>query len=170
MSAVTFIYDQIRGAPNLLPMIGWYERELIRRRTPSSWKLKDFYYCAAILYNEEPLTMMLFAPIKEESHRCVYNAGAFTLPSWRRNGLYTDLLNICLNEWRKDDLYDWYRGGYHKDNKASEAMQRRQGRDIYEMTDTHYRTRISLRPTGNEFELTNENLRPLLDKLDYLSG
>ena len=137
---------------------------------PCSWPNKDIYHQASLWYNETPMTVCLFAPMDTSDHRAVYNAGAYTLPSWRRLGLYSFLIDICVNHWRTEDKYDWFKSGFNKGNEASRMMQFKQGREFYEERATHVRTRLSLRPTGDEFDLTAEMLQPMLSKIEALSG
>jgi hypothetical protein len=157
-------------------MVDAYLQELERRRMPSTWPKSDLLFQASLLYGEEPMTMVLYAPLKlqpmdqDSLGPNVYIAGAYTRPSWRRAGLYSDLMRIMINQWRLEDAYDWLRSGFHLNNQASREMQMRQGREFYEIRDNHQRTRLSLRPTGEEFEFSKETLRPILNKLDRLSG
>jgi hypothetical protein len=152
-----------------------YHAELERRNMPSTWPKTDLISQACLFHNDEPMTLILFAALKlkrdEDSvGKNVYIAGAYTRPSWRRCGLYNDLFGIMVNEWRKEDAYDWVRSGFHMDNDNSRAMQAKQGREFYEIKDNYQRTRLSLKPTGQEYELTQETLLPILRKLDRLSG
>lgn len=142
---------------------------------PSTWPKTDLISQASIYYNSQPISMVLFAALKmggeaDDIGRSVYIAGAYTMPSWRRCGLYSDLFGIMVNEWRKEDEYDWLKSGFHLANDNSRAMQLRQGREFYEIKNGYQRTRLSLRPTGQEYELTQQTLQPILNKLDRLSG
>ena len=166
---------QIFKCPEVKPMVAAYRQELERRKMPSTWPESDLYFQATLFYNDEPMTMLLYAPLKLKDDqdtlgKNVYSAGAYTRPSWRRCGLYDDLFQIMVNEWRKEDAYDWFRSGFHLDNESSRAMQLAQGREFYEIKGNYQRTRLWLRPTGNEYELTQQTLQPILDKLDRLSG
>lgn len=175
INTISFCSGQIRQCPEILPMVAAYRRELEQRKMPSTWPESDLYFQSALLFNGEPMTMLIFAPLKLKDEqdtlgKNVYSAGAYTRPSWRRCGLYSDLFDIMVNEWRKEDAYDWFRSGFHMDNDNSRAMQLSQGREFYDISGNYQRTRLSLRPTGQEYELTEETLRPILSKLERLSG
>lgn len=175
MSHITFSMGQIFKCPEVKPMVAAYRRELEQRKMPSTWPESDLYFQATLIYNDEPMTMLLFAPLKLKDDQDtvggnVYSAGAYTRPSWRRCGLYDDLFKIMVNEWRKEDAYDWFRSGFHLENDNSRAMQLSQGREFYEVKGNYQRTRLSLRPTGEEYDLNSTTLQPILDKLDRLSG
>lgn len=171
MSDIMFSMGQIRHCPEIHRTVQEYRNDLARRKMPSTWPDSDLIHQASLFYNGDPITMIMFAPLKrkefgDEVGENVYIAGAYTVPSWRRLGLYSDLVGIVVNEWRKEDAYEWMRGGFHLGNDMSRAMQLKQGREFYEIKGEYQRTRMSLRPTGDEYELTQETLRPILDKLD----
>jgi hypothetical protein len=167
MGDVQFKIGQIGNEPRIRDTVDIMRRELERRGMPNNWPNSDLYHYAAFIYDEEVMTMMLFAPI--EAHRKVYVTGAYTRPSWRRLGLYDYLWNLCVEIWRKDDLYDWLQSGYHKNNLASQKMQEKQGRVVWETTETTHRTRFCLRPIGDERDITVGDLAPLQDLFGRLS-
>lgn len=171
MSDIQFTSGQIRHSPEARGMVDAYRAELERKKIPSTWPDSDLIFQASLYYNSEPITLLMFAPLKRKGDEDdigenVYSAGAYTMPSWRRLGLYSDLVDIMVNQWRKENAYEWFRSGFHLSNDASRAMQLSQGREFYEVKGEYQRTRLSLRPTGNEFELTQQTLQPILDKLD----
>lgn len=161
---------QIGHYPEIERVIRLYNLELATRKMPSQWSNSEVFHQASLYYNDDPITTVLFAPLDSEDHRAVYITGAYTSRVWRRNGLYCDLMRICINQWRAENKYDWLRSGFHSGNHESRAMQLKQGREIYEEVRNHFRTRLSLKPTGDEFQLSEETLHPILSKLDRLSG
>lgn len=168
MSDIRLLMGPIRDNPESQDMVRWFRAELESRKMPTTWPDDDRIYQASLYFNDAPLTMLMFVPLEER--RIVLSAGAYTMPSWRRIGLYDYLFGLCINHWRKRDEFDWFLSGFHKNNDASRAMQISQGREFYEQVEDYQRTRISLRPTGDEFELCSAVLQPLIGKLEYLSG
>jgi len=174
-TTIGFGCGQIYNFPEIKNFVRLYREEMIRRKMPSTWPDSEHIHQAHLSYNDEPITMIMFAPLKlahdqDSVGKNVYVAGAYTRPSWRRTGLYSDLVNLMVDEWRLEDSYDWLRGGFHLNNEASRAMQLSQGREFYEVTQDYQRTRLSLRPLGTEEPMSQEKLRPILEKLDRLSG
>lgn len=168
MGDVRFKMGQIGNEPRIAEMVTWYRREMIRRNMPNTWPESQLYHYAALFYEDQAMSMLLYAPI--DAHKKVYSVGAYTLPSWRRLGLYGFIWRLCVNEWRKDGIYECFQSGYHRDNDISRQMQESQGRVIFEENNNHMRTRYPLQPTGDEYEVTSEHLMPLADLFDRLSG
>ena len=171
MADITFSIDKIRDDARILEMVRLQHAELTRRGMPNNNMLKDpsIYQYASLDVNGEPLTALMFAPIPRDENPVVYITGSYTRPSWRRLGLYSALVRLCVNEWRLEDQYDWLLSGYHRKNWISEAMQAKHHREAYESTETHVRTRLSLRPQGDEFQVSPESLRPILEMVERLS-
>lgn len=169
MTNVDFSMGQIGNEPRIRDFIGSYEREMKRRGFVNNWPNSDIFHVGALFVNDEPLTMALYAPL-EDKWRAVYSSGAYTRPSWRHCGFYADLMEILINQWRKEDKYDWFLSGYDKKNWISQKVQRaREGTEEYEEVGGCIRTRLSLRPTGLEFELDPILLEPILAKVERLT-
>lgn len=168
MGDVRFKIGQIGNDPEIADMNRWYRNEMVRRKMPNTWPESDLYHHASIYYNDEAISTLLYAPI--DVHKKIYSVGAYTLPSWRRLGLYGFIWRLCVNEWRKDGIYDCFQSGYHKNNDISRIMQENQGRVVVEERGDYMRTRYPLQPTGEEFEITPDHLKPLVDLFDRLSG
>jgi GNAT superfamily N-acetyltransferase len=168
MGEIMFRMSQIGNAPEIAEMNLWYKNEMARRGMASNWPNTELYHFAAIYYNGQPISMVIFAPI--EAHRKVYITGAYTLPSWRRLGIYQTLMREMINLWRGEGLYDELRSGYNKKNETSRIIQEKRGAIVDEEREHAVRTVLSLKPTGEEWELTSERFQTLCDKLDKLSG
>jgi len=168
MSDITFIMDRIGNVPEIQEMISQYKREMIRRNMDSGWPNSDIYHFAAIYLDGKPLSMVCFAPIK--AHETVYITGAYTEPTWRRLGIYETLMRECINQWRLDGCYKVLRSGFNKKNEISKLVQEKRGAKVDEERENCFRTTFSLEPTGEEWELTPDLLKPLLDRLEPLTG
>lgn len=168
MSDVTFRMGPIGDDSQVVDMMARYRREMVRRKMPSTWPESDLYHYAVLFYEDEPMSMLVYAPIN--AHRKIYSVGAYTRPSWRRLGLYGFIWGLCVNTWRKADTFDFFQSGYHKNNLISHTMQESQGREPVEENGDYMRTRYSLRSTGEEFEMTSEHLKPMSDLFQRLSG
>jgi len=160
--------DRIGNAPEIQELVGQYKREMVRRNMDSGWPNDDIYHFAAIYLNGEPLSMVCFAPIV--AHKTVYITGAYTRPSWRRLGIYETLMRECINQWRAEGCYDQLRSGFNKKNHISRLLQEKRGAVVAEEKENAFRTTFSLKPTGEEWELKPECLKPLLDRLEPLLG
>lgn len=159
---------QLGNEPRIAQMMIQYRNEMERRKMPNTWPHSDLYHYGALFCDGQAMSMLVHAPI--DAHRKVYSVGAYTLPTWRRLGLYDFIWRLCVNEWRKDGIYDVFQSGFHNDNDISRQMQAKQGRVIYEEKNNHQRTRFSLRPTGEEFDITADHLLPMVDLFTRLSG
>ena len=168
MGNVTFKISQLGDAPEIKELNELYKRELEQRDMASNWPDSELYSFAAIYFDGQPLTTVIFAPI--ESQRKVYIVAAYTCRSWRRLGLYQALMRECINRWRSQDLYDVLRSGYHHKNLISKHIQEKRGATVDEIKPRGVCTLLSLKPTGEEWQMTSENLKDICDKLVEVSG
>jgi hypothetical protein len=168
MTEIVFRIGQIADYPHVADVFARYNRELARRKMPSTWPASNLYYFAALFYDNEVMSVLFYAPIYAQ--REIYSIGAYTRPSWRRLGLYGFIWKTCLNRWRKSGDFDVFLSGFNKKNLISQNMQISQGRELYQETDTHIRTRICLKPTGQETDLTTDDLKAVGNLIARLSG
>lgn len=167
MTDVRFKMGQIRHDSKISETFDTFEAELESMGIPNTWPKNDLYHYAAVFFDDEPVTVLFNAPI--DIHKKIYSVGAYTDPKWRRRGLYTFVWLLCVNEWRREGVWEFFQSGYHKENHISAAMQKAQGRYIFEEREHYMRTRFCLKPTGKEFEITEEHLQPIVDFLEKKS-
>jgi ribosomal protein S18 acetylase RimI-like enzyme len=102
----------------------------------------------ALSDNGKIVSFMIFERAANKS--MIRIKAAWTDPAYRRQGLYDTLWNELVSRYR--GMYGTIRSGFHKSNKASEAMQIKQGRKIVEGISgngTHMTSYYELNPKLN---------------------
>lgn len=152
----TFKTEQIKKNPEMLLVWDAYMEELETNDMPSNWPRSDLYHYAGFFLGEELLTCVFFAPMKRDSKIVI--AGAYTLPQWRGRGLYDALWGVCVDIWDRWG-YREVGSGFHKNNQVSRNLQTKQGREFWQETETHIRTRFYIKsPWRVKQEVNGERL------------
>ncbi len=137
----TFQTQQIRKKPEMLGVWDEYKAELDRVGRSSKWPRSEQYHYAAFFLDNELISCVFYAPIAHDKRVTI--VGAYTAPAWRRRGIYGALWEVCTSVWKSWD-FEEVRSGFRKNNPISRAMQLKQGREIWEETEDHFRTRFDL--------------------------
>jgi hypothetical protein len=155
----TFKTERISKNPMMLDVWDAYMEELKANDMPSKWPRSDLYNYAAFFKGDELLTCVFYAPMKSDKHIII--VGAYTMPEWRERGLYDALWGFCVDLW-DEWQYSEVRSGFHKNNQVSRALQTKQGREVWQETETHIRTRVNLRsPWRKRQEVDGERLKAI---------
>jgi hypothetical protein len=161
---------QIGTAPEMRVLVDLYRDEMIARGFGSTWSNSDVFHQSTIWINDEPISTMLYAPLYDS--RVVHCSGAYTARTWRRLGIYNQLWLNTVNMWRVEGELDILWSGFNNRNEISRAMQMAQGRKISEVHAHATRTKVCLKPTGNEWPIEGgldglyTRLRHLVDDQD----
>lgn len=161
MSEITITIDAYKNLKEAQLLVRRCKREMQKAGTWGSTP-KSFTRTMLLHVNDVPVSVLCFYPIdatralsKEDPviralAGTILIMGAYTAKGYRGKGAYKILWDHLIKTY-KDDPDLWViRSGAHKDNHASIAMQRKQGRDFFEQGKTHLRSRYWLRPTRKQ--------------------
>lgn len=140
-----------------------FSGEMHRKGWNAGWPAHPRFAVFGIIYNDEVISFISLAEMKDKT---VKVAGAWTHPIYRRRGIYDELYRIMVNCYRSDGNKEWLLSGYRKENIASARMQAKQGREIYHDLGDRVQTRISLKPTGDEFPIDSKMLDNIMDAVN----
>jgi hypothetical protein len=154
--------------PKITDLQERYGREMTRRGLPNSWPALNIYDYSALYLDDEPISTILFARLKKDQN--IYVSGAYTKPSWRRLGIYSFVVRQSVNLWRLEGNNDFLMSGFHKDNLSSRIMQEKQGREIILKPQGDYMSRLSLKPTGEEWAMDASVMEPMVRLINRIKA
>lgn len=153
--------SNIEGIDNLIDM---YFDELGARGLINPERLDFSSFCAAVVYSDGNLvSFIIFAAIglkpgtKFDPNQIYGNVvimAAYTLPKYRKYGIYNTCFEWLVTVLRKEGKYVRIVSGFNARNKISMRAQVSQGRDIYERGPNGYRTQYWLEPTWVQRAIT----------------